>query len=252
MAKRVRSPNYPAISLSDAVEKLAKLRGAIHTHAAPRDVVLKGMGYGSANGASLGALAALNKYGLIQRKGSDFRITERGTMYLFPQDREERMKAVQDAAAEPKIFAELNEQFPGGTASDELIRSFLLRNGFTPSAASIALLSYRETQALVERVCGQYGAKLDESDEEPASMEHQQSTTPASAQLGSPESVVEPVPSEAPFEVTITDKIKGSFNFNNQEDVEDLISVLNAIKTRLPRKAEQRNEQDNFETAPVD
>ena len=119
--KRIRSPNYPAISLADAVERLTKLSGEIGTHPAPRDVVLKAMGYSGANGASLTALAALGKYGLLRREGEDFKIAERGLMYLHPQG-DERSRAIHDAAVEPKLFAELNEQFSGGNAGDELVR----------------------------------------------------------------------------------------------------------------------------------
>jgi len=93
---------------------LQKLGDAIHSHPAPRDVVLKSMGYSGANGASLTALAALGKYGLLRRDGGDFRITERGMMYLHPQSTEERNRAIRDAATEPKLFADLNEQFKGG------------------------------------------------------------------------------------------------------------------------------------------
>lgn len=252
MTKRARSPNYPSVSLSDAIERLKKLGGKIHSHPAPRDVVLTSMGYTGVNGASLTALAALRKYGLLRRDGEDFRITERGLMYLHPQSVDERSAAIRDAAAEPKLFAELNERFSGGKASDELIRSFLVRNGFTPSASAAALRSYRETMALVERECGEYDSEPDEPDEEFASMELQQSATPVSAGPGPHAPVaaisVEPAPpSKDPFEVTVTDKIKGWFRFDNQDDLDDLISVLNAVRKRLPQSRKKDDEADNSE-----
>ncbi len=44
MEKRSRSPNYPAISLPAALDKVANLYKNQHTHSAPREVVAQGMG----------------------------------------------------------------------------------------------------------------------------------------------------------------------------------------------------------------
>ena len=237
MAKRIRSPNYPGVSLPDAIERLTKLGGAIHSHRAPRDVVLTSMGYSGANGASLTALAALGKYGLLGRDGEDFKITERGMMYLHPQSVEERSKAIREAAAEPKLFADLNEQFKGGKASDELIRSFLVRNGFTPSAASSALLAYRETQELVERECGDYGANSDESDEESASMEHQQPAASTSIRPEPPTPTgVTTGANPGQFRVSMTDEffVDVTASRLNRSGVKRLMAWLQANEALVP------------------
>ena len=103
MNKRTRSPNYPAISLPDALERLTRLWDAIQHHSAPRNLVLEGMGYTGVNGSSLSALSALGKYGLLERNGAEFKIAERGRMYLHPRGTE-RQEVVRLAAAEPKAI----------------------------------------------------------------------------------------------------------------------------------------------------
>ena len=237
MAKRVRSPNYPAISLADAIERLEKLGNEIHSHPAPRDLVLTGMGYSGANGASLTALAALGKYGLLEREGEDFKITERGMMYLHPESDEERRKAVRDAATEPKLFAELNERFTGEKPGDGLIRNYLLRKKFTPSAASNALLSYRETMEFMEGVCGDEYLSGDVADEESASMEQQLPGTTISARTGG-----NPVPcatttvSPGQFRVSMTDEffVDVSASKLNRSGVKRLKAWLDANEELVP------------------
>ena len=113
MDKRIRSPNYPAISLPDAVTKVTTLYRAIHTHAAPRAVVAKGMGYNTLNGASATAISALHKYGLLERIGDEIKVSERALSILHPHTPQEKADAIRAAAGEPALFAELNERFPG-------------------------------------------------------------------------------------------------------------------------------------------
>jgi hypothetical protein len=151
MEKRLRSPNYPALSLPDAIEKVTALYRAQHTHAAPREVVAKGIGYNSLNGASASAISALLKYGLLERIGDEGKVSERALRILHPHSPEERGTAIREAALEPPLFAELNQRFPGRVPNDELLRNYLIRNGFAPSAVTSVITSYRETSEMVER-----------------------------------------------------------------------------------------------------
>ena len=245
MNKRTRSPNYPAISLPDALERLTRLWDAIQHHSAPRNIVIEGMGYTSVNGSSLSALSALGKYGLLERNGAEFKITERGRMYLHPRGTE-RQEVVRLAAAEPKLFAELREQFPGGTSNDELIRNHLIRIGFTRSATTSAIRSFRETQALVERVCGDYDADSDESEEESAIIERQQPAA-VSTQPGppAPANVTEAaIPVQ--FRVSMTDEFRVDVTASGlyRSEVQRLIQWLQANEALVPEKHAPEGEQD--------
>jgi hypothetical protein len=149
MDKRIRSPNYPAISLPEAIIRVTALYRAIHTHAAPRDVVAKGMGYTSLNGASATAISALHKYGLLERSGDDVKVSERALSILHPHTPEEKAAAITAAAVEPALFAELAERFPGAMPNEELLRNYLVRKGFAPGAIGPVIAAYRDTSDMV-------------------------------------------------------------------------------------------------------
>jgi hypothetical protein len=149
MDKRIRSPNYPAISLPEAITRVTALYRAIHTHSAPRDVVAKGMGYTSLNGASATAISALHKYGLLERDGEDVKVSERALSILHPHTPEEKAKAIMASAGEPALFAELAERFPGAMPNEELLRNFLVRKGFAPGAIGQVIAAYRDTSDMV-------------------------------------------------------------------------------------------------------
>src|SRR5262245_43339262 len=134
--RRTRSPNYPSISLPEAIDKLRVLSEAIHHHSAPREVVARGMGYTGLHGASASAISALQKYGLLDRSGEELRVSERGKRILYPGNGTEKAEAIRDAASAPKLFAELAEKFPGGTTNEELVRNYLIRKSFAPTAIS--------------------------------------------------------------------------------------------------------------------
>lgn len=156
MEKRTRSPNYPAISLPDAIEKVTTLYQNQHTHGAPREVAVKSMGYNSLNGASATAISALHKYGLLDREGDEVKVSQRALRILHPHTPEERVEAVLEAASLPPLFVDLAERFPGRLPNEEVLRNYLLRTGFAPRAVSSVILSYRETSDFVQRIAGDH------------------------------------------------------------------------------------------------
>lgn len=149
MEKRIRSPNYPAISLPEAVTRVTSLYRSIHTHAAPREVVAKGMGYNTLNGASATAISALHKYGLLERVGDEVKVSERALSILHPHTPQEKAEAIKAAAGEPTLFAELAERFPGAMPNEDLLRNYLLRQGFAPGAVGHVIAAYRDTSDMV-------------------------------------------------------------------------------------------------------
>lgn len=157
MEKRTRSPNYPALSLPVALDKVATLYKNQHTHSAPREVVAQGMGYNSLNGASATAISALHKYGLLDRLGDELKLSDRAMRILHPHSPEEKAAAIREAAYEPTLFAELADRFTGAFPSDDILRNFLIRSGFSPAAVSFVILAYRDTAELVASEGGAYG-----------------------------------------------------------------------------------------------
>lgn len=127
-----------------------------HTHAAPREVVVKSMGFAGINGASATAYSALLKFGLLERLGEDAKLSERAMRILHPNSSDERAVAIREAAFDPPLFQELAERFTGPLPAEEVLRNYLIRKGFAPGALPTVILAYRETMSLVEQEGGAY------------------------------------------------------------------------------------------------
>ena len=76
MSTVTRSPNYPQLNLSDAIERARKIYKAEHIHRANDEVLAKNLGYNSLNGTSRSILSAMKKYGLLQADGDGFRVSD--------------------------------------------------------------------------------------------------------------------------------------------------------------------------------
>jgi hypothetical protein len=150
MAK-ARSPQYPAVGLKDAIEKVTAVYNKDYQNPIPRAVAAAHMGYQSLNGKSLGVLSAVLKYGLLEGRGDDTRVSDLAVAIIaHPPGELVRVEALKDAASKPELFEELDARFQGGKASDQALRSYLLTQKFIPSAADAVIRSYRETKSFIE------------------------------------------------------------------------------------------------------
>lgn len=222
---RVRSPNYPQLSLSEAIARVEKVFAAENMHPAPKEVVIKHLGYSSVNGASLGALSALMKYGLLERHGPDYRVSDQALLILHPTSPEEKAAAIRKAATEPSLFSEMMENFKGVLPSDDNLRSYLIRRGFAQSAVSGVISALRDTMQLV------------------ASEPKQYTTEPAVTARQKPKIYAEhianpPVPSQEIVRKLLVqfdgDRLQVTAGLVDQSDVERLIEILRANKALLP------------------
>ncbi len=157
MATKARSPHYPAFSLARAIDMVRKVHAKTHTHRAPPIVIANAMGYTTLNGKSLGALSALKKYDLLEDAGGEFRVSKTALTILFePANTASWKAAMLRAARAPELFARLCAAYPGSIPGDELVRSFLLQNGFLVSTVDIPMKSFRDTMELVKDFSGDY------------------------------------------------------------------------------------------------
>ena len=152
---RTRSPNYPTISLPDAIERVRKVYNKEHLHKADPEVVCKAMGYTGVNGASLGVLSALKKYLLLEEVGKELKVSAVALSILVdPQNSTERQEAIRSAAAAPALFATLFDEFGDSLPSDENLRAFLLKRNFAQTAVDTPIRTYRETLNFVSQYSG--------------------------------------------------------------------------------------------------
>ncbi len=149
--KQSRSPAYPAVPLSAAIESARKLWDAQRKQEAHFDSVLKALGYSARSGSSLRAIAALGHYGLIDVSGAKdnrkIRLSEQALDILHLAETDERRhKALKSAALTPKIYAALWERYGSNLPDDALIRPFLIRDkGFNDAVVDNLIENYRLT-----------------------------------------------------------------------------------------------------------
>ncbi|HLC10565.1 MAG TPA: hypothetical protein VJL56_01830 [Candidatus Bathyarchaeia archaeon] len=145
-----RSPNYPAVSLDEAIELARALYSKEKRTSVSPEVAARALGYTSLSGPARVKLAALKKYGLIEGDTHGVKISDLALRILIsPQGSDEQMQAIQEAALKPDIFKEL-----AGThaeASDDALRSHLmLTRKFTEEGTRHLIRAFRDTFALAK------------------------------------------------------------------------------------------------------
>ena len=232
---RIRSPNYPQISLPAAIERVAMVFSKEHQHPAPKEVIVKDMGYNGIHGNSLGALSALSKYGLLERSGQDYRVSERAIAIIHPLDDNSKAAALREAAQAPALFAEIFEHFKGQLPSDENLRAYLIRKGFAESALTPVIDSLRETMKHVADVPMHVTASgVPQS--QPASIAVT-GYAPA-VKVGAPPAEPSSPEFQPKMRVSLTDHgLEIIANVADKKGIDRLIAILKANRELLPESA---------------
>lgn len=152
---KTRSPNYPAIGLAEAIDRIKAIYAEQQRYPTTRAVLAQQMGYGSLNGASATILSALSKYGLLEGYGDNLRVSELGQdLVLHRKGDPEYTAALRTAAARPAFFQQLREQYPYGLPSEHSLRAALIKRGFNPKAIDGSVRAYRDTLEFVDAEIG--------------------------------------------------------------------------------------------------
>lgn len=156
MAK-VRSPNYPVLALTQALDAIRPAFRAENRNKMSRAVLAKHLGYNSLNGRALGKIGAVRAYGLIDGSGDDLRISDDAVIALnAPQGSEERLSALARLSMRSTLFQQLRKDFPDTLPSLDNLKFTLIKRQFTPEAAEKAAKSYLATMSLVLGVPNSY------------------------------------------------------------------------------------------------
>jgi hypothetical protein len=235
---RVRSPNYPGLSLPEAISRVKSIHDAEQHLAAPREVIAKHLGYGGLNGSALMSISALNKYGLIEEANGDkVRVSQLAVTILYPPSSSARAAAIKEAASKPALFEEIANEWEGQRPSDENLRSYLVHRNFAVDAIDRVIKSYRETMDLVTRESGAYDSpKVD------ASAQHEEKKTmPPQVQHRTEH---QSVPSTTPYRVTFTDgAIEVAGRLTSAKSVRRLIKALEAGETLLEMTGDDEDDE---------
>ncbi len=154
---KVRSPNYPSLSLGPALEAVRPAFKSENRNKMSRTVLAKHLGYNSLNGRSLAKIGAVRAYGLLDGSGDELRISDDAVIALnAPAGSPERAAALGRLALKPSLFQELRKDFPDTLPSLENLKFSLVKKQFTSDAAEKAAKSYLATMNLVAGIPDAY------------------------------------------------------------------------------------------------
>jgi len=147
--KRRRSPNYPAIDLPSAIERVKKIYKADGAAGAPVNVAVKHIGYNSAHGQAMTVVSALQKYGLTENRNSRVIPTRRAIDIIEFQRGQPRFDAaVREAVLQPDMYREIVDRYApaGNLPSDGSLRPELITDkGFNRNAVDGFLADMRKS-----------------------------------------------------------------------------------------------------------
>ena len=148
MAK-MRSPNYPSLSLRESYQRVKLLWQKERKTAVPADVAAKAIGYSGISGPSRTALSAMKKFGLVDSDDKTVRVSELALRIIHPANDTEETKAMQQAALKPELFQQIYATMQD--ASDDAVRSFLITKlDFSEAGANQFIKAYRDTMEVAQ------------------------------------------------------------------------------------------------------
>lgn len=142
-----RSPNYPSIGLSKAVEAIKILWTKEGKSPFPPVQVVATGGYTTLSGSSRSYLASIRQYGFLEDvSGREFFKLSPLAMKIVAHEAEsdEYQAALREAALTPKLFREIFQTYRD--ASDGSIKAFLItKKSFSDEGAKAAIRAFRDT-----------------------------------------------------------------------------------------------------------
>src|SRR5580704_304952 len=155
----MRSPNYPALGLSDAVGRVDALWRKEQRTPVPPDVAAKAMGFGALSGPSRTAIGALKKYGLVDSEGGNMRVSSLALRILHPADAADGLRAMQEAALRPELFKQLWQSH--AQASETALASHLINKlGFSTTGAKQVTKAFKDAVELAKLDRAEYSSQV--------------------------------------------------------------------------------------------
>jgi hypothetical protein len=148
--KKERSPSFPFIGLSRAIERAGQVYGHARRHEARVTDVAEAWGLGAKSSSTLQTIAALLAFGLLEDQGSGesrkLKITDLAFKALEDQRPGARAYALAQAALKPKLIQEYYEKWRMERPADGICISELrIDRGFTEEGAKAFLRVFDDT-----------------------------------------------------------------------------------------------------------
>ncbi len=133
---RERSRAYPGATLQDCVEFTKLVKKALGKGAHDRNSLAKAMGFGSVSGAVSPKIAAMVHFGLLDRDGSDYELSDFSKRITDSLDNTEFATALREAFRMPVLYREILEKFSSeGEIPSQLPVHLHRFHGITDSAS---------------------------------------------------------------------------------------------------------------------
>lgn len=236
-----RSPNYPRLSLREAVDQLRRLWEAKDRCPMDAREAAGALGFSGLNGSAQGVISALRRYGLLRGKKGGLAVSREAIAIVERSPgAPERIAALRAAATGHPLLGELAQSLPD-EPDDETLRLALLERGFSRKAAAQAVQTYRATldflavegalPARAEREpAGPVGAPTTPTSAAPAA--ELPPTSPAAGPLPSPEPLAAAPRGEASIRLEIqvgTTRLQLSVDGNGSPIAPAVLAQINGL-----------------------
>jgi hypothetical protein len=153
-----RSPNYPMLSLRDAIDKAKLIYQHEKRNFTTAEVIQRDIGYSEGTGPAGRAVSSLKQYGLLDERNGAYGLSDKGFLFTYiDENSPERVAALREAALKPMIFKELVNTYPSGLPSDATLKAYLVgKKSFNPSAVENFIRIFKETITLAKALRGEY------------------------------------------------------------------------------------------------
>jgi hypothetical protein len=147
-----RSPSYPVLSLTEALERARKIYEEEKRSAATASVLQQDMGYTVGTGPAGRAISALKQYGLLDEKDGQFTLSDSAfTLLQLSNGSPEYQTALKETSLKPAIFHEVLANYNGNLPSDTNLRDYLIRvKKFNPDSVVEFIRVLRQTVELAK------------------------------------------------------------------------------------------------------
>ncbi len=143
--KRERSAAYPAFSLEQVICDVNTLKDKLGKGPYSRDSAARALGYSGVSGASSARVAACVHFGLLERNGGSYELSELSQKMIFSESDGEKKAAVLEALQSPTLYNKLLNEFDGQPLPQMLDNILVRRYGISDSAVATANKVFRES-----------------------------------------------------------------------------------------------------------
>lgn len=228
---RMRSPNFPGISLEAAIKAARNIHDKNRCAVIMREDAAKDIGYSGLTGRSLKILGALNQYDLVENVGKGkVRVTKTTEEILHGYPDDVKLSALRRAGSAPALYHAIYERFEGEAVGDNAVRSFLIQKGFTNAGVEKALRAFSETNRYLEIAGATESHRQDEqsASESPPTDQPEEEMTRMEAYVAAAPSKPATFFRDAPLEYSLTSTGLALTGKTNSKS--ELIAFLERLK----------------------